>query len=268
MDVTARMWTGYQWRVFLITAMCLGFAGWCLYDATVGYPSKNQIATAWEDFPGEYLAKWWEPVASENAWPKDPREMIEVFRDLNEYEKATEWPKKAAANDWPEDPTALIEAYKNGGSSYRDDHWRELAQQKGWPEDRADVPHPKTALDIITQFIMLGIAAPPGLFFLYAFIRSIRCWIQCTDAQLVTSRGQRVPIDTITRLNKQRWHKGIAVVHFKSGNKQQRLVLDDWKYEQAAIGKMVEFLEQQLPADRIDQPKDTAMASTEGDSEG
>ncbi len=266
MDVTARTWTGYQWRVAIIALMCLGFGGWSLYDGLVGYPAKNVIADAWADLPSERLDQWWHEIARKEGWPLDPREMIKAYRDLDDRGRATQWPDLAAKNGWLADPEPLIAEWKDGEDAFRHEHWREEAMAHDWPEDPADVPHHKSPLDIITQFIMLAITAPIGLVFAFAFVRSSGRWIQCTDSQIITSQGKRVPIDTISRLNKQRWHKGIAVVHYTSGNDERRLVLDDWKFDRDAIDQIVEHLEQQLDPDKIDQPADAEVAAPSDDA--
>jgi len=251
MDVTARSWTGYQWRVTIIAMMCLGFGGWSLYDGVVGYPAQNKIADAWEQLPGENMSDWWHEIARNQGWPLDPREMIDRYVSLDEQRRVKEWPELAAEHGWPSRPEEAINSWSEAGDVYRQENWKVMALANGWPEDPADIPHHKTPLDIMTQFIMLAITAPIGLVFAFAFLRSFGRWIQCTDSQIITSKGQRVPFQAIKRLNQHRAHKGIVIVHFDHGGGERRLVLDDWKFQREAIGQIVAYLKEKLPADCV-----------------
>ena len=79
----------------------------------------------------------------------------------------------------------------------------------------------------------------------------------------MTSWGQEVDFSTVTKLNKRRWKdKGIARVDYEENGRKRQFVFDDFKFDRAAIGELLQQLESQLPADRIIQ------ATAEGRDKG
>jgi len=149
--------------------------------------------------------------------------------------------------------TTIFIAYSTMPEETRDQNWPAYARQEGWPEDPDDVPrHIKTDWDIRTQYIMAAITLPIGLVFGFFLLRSYGRWVASDEDGLTTSWGHTVPFDQIARLDKKRWNKGIAVVHQTDG--QQKLVLDDWKFEREAMDQIVEEVESHLSPDQVDQP--------------
>ncbi len=115
----------------------------------------------------------------------------------------------------------------------------------GWPTD--DPGQRRSNLDIRTQYIYLAIALPVGLILGVLFVCSFRQSIALDEQGLSTHSGRRIPFEAITGLNLARWdRKGIAVVLYDDGQGLGRLVLDDWKYDTAAIKAMVDRVRNHL----------------------
>lgn len=131
------------------------------------------------------------------------------------------------------------------------DLWRDQAQENGWDPDE-DPGVAKSDFDFYAQFVMAAITTPLALIWGVGFILGTGRWIGLGPDGLITSWGQHVRFDVVTKLDKHRWQsKGIAVVHYKAGSQQLRLVLDDWKYRREPITIMVRTVEDHLSDDQI-----------------
>ena len=138
---------------------------------------------------------------------------------------------------------------RNSGESDWAAKWQHAARQHGWLVDDPGKPHSRQ--DIITQYIYVAITLPAGLLCVWSFVRSFRRWIAADESGLLTSSGKRVPFDTITGLNLDRWdRKGIAVVLYDSADGLGKLVLDDWKYDRTATGALVDRVQSHLAPDK------------------
>ncbi|MCC5829427.1 MAG: hypothetical protein JJU36_08265 [Phycisphaeraceae bacterium] len=51
--VKAKLWNGYLIRMLLLAGMTTAFSGWFLYDGFVGYPGKQRIFQAFEEYQRE-----------------------------------------------------------------------------------------------------------------------------------------------------------------------------------------------------------------------
>ena len=123
--------------------------------------------------------------------------------------------------------------------------WNELAADNGWSTSQPG--EPMTDLDIYTQSVFAAICLPIGLLFGVGFIRAGRRWTAIDDQALTTHTGQQVAWDQITSIDKSRWEtKGIAVVHYRQGDKVGRVVLDDWKFTREPTREILTQLETHL----------------------
>ena len=123
--------------------------------------------------------------------------------------------------------------------------WEKRATENGWSKSK---PTPRTDTDIFTQKVLAGITAPVGLYFLATFLLSMGRWVEADEKGLRTRGGQETDYASIKSIDKSRWQsKGIAVVHFESNGKPDRITLDDWKFEREPTKRILEAIEQRLP---------------------
>lgn len=157
--------------------------------------------------------------------------------------------------------------YMQENSNWRET-WEAYARQRGLPSNPQNLRE-KTAFDIYSQYAMLAITLPIGLAALITLIRGFSRWIAMDETGLITSWGQRVPFDQITRLDKQRWrNKGIAVVSYQDEGIERRLVLDDWKFETEPTRQLLRAVEAHLKPEQIvgDSPEAPPAAATDASS--
>jgi len=138
-------------------------------------------------------------------------------------------------------------AYQELSDQHPDDfpeRWPALAESNGWP---TKVPgkiksEAEYDSDIKTQWIMAAITLPLGLFFGYKLLRESFRWVAMDEATgLTASGGHDAPWEKITGLERERWKtKGIAKVVYQDAarNSERRILLDDFKSDRAAIGKI------------------------------
>jgi len=128
--------------------------------------------------------------------------------------------------------------------------WKSMAQEHGWPAD--DPGEPKTQAQTITQLVFAGLLTPPGLIFLFRFLRMRKRWVESTETGLRTSWGRQLLFNQITALNKRQWDKkGIAKVVYRQDGRTRRLVLDDWKFETAPTKSILREVESHIDVEQI-----------------
>jgi hypothetical protein len=170
------------------------------------------------------------------------------------YDATIGYPKKVKiAKAWEE-----LDQLESGPRAER---WRELAAEKGWPQEVPVKPSAEIEESIRFQYIYGSVASVVGALMLVYLLIARNAWVEETDTGLTTSWGQQVDFSTVTRLNKRRWaDKGIARADYVENGRKRQFVFDDFKYERTAIGKLLERLENQLPADQVIQPAVDASA--------
>ena len=168
------------------------------------------------------------------------------------YDGIVAWPKKQQrALAFKELKDTLSET---GQDNQLTEQWTEMAKEKGWsatfPED------PKSegdyAYDIWSQWVMAGIAAPPGIMVLIFILLQLRRWVEPTENGLRASNGSELTFDQITVLDKKKWkNKGIAKVRYQEEGRTRTIVLDDCKYERGPTEKMLRLVESNISPDKI-----------------
>lgn len=132
---------------------------------------------------------------------------------------------------------AYAEIQDRGGNDWVAE-WERTAAGNGWPGDNPGTP--RSDADVFLQYVFVVLTLPPGLLCAWSFVSSFRRWIGLDGEVLVTHSGKRIAFDAITDLDLRRWErKGIAVVQYEQDGRRGKLVLDDWKYDQAATEAMV-----------------------------
>lgn len=70
--------TGYRWRLIIIAAGCLFWAGYCVYDATISYPDQIERYRVFLDYQQDNpnYQSTWPDFAASKGWPtEEPRKM-------------------------------------------------------------------------------------------------------------------------------------------------------------------------------------------------
>lgn len=132
----------------------------------------------------------------------------------------------------------------------RGSEWAEVAGEHGWSTD--DPGKPRSEVEIDAQLVYGAIAGVPGLFCVFVLLRVRGRWIELDETGLRTSRGRRVEFDQITTLDKKKWKtKGIARIGYRQGGRKRRLVLDDWKYDDAPTAAILREVEARIDPSQI-----------------
>lgn len=75
MDLKATIASSYRNRLILIAVGTLLYAAWCLYDARIGYPEKQDIYDEYKRVQEANPENWdevWAKKAAEEGWPEQP----------------------------------------------------------------------------------------------------------------------------------------------------------------------------------------------------
>ncbi len=145
---------------------------------------------------------------------------------------------------------ARAEAYADLEVVEELERWPEVAAENGW--EPYDPGEPKSDADIQVQFYMVGIAGIPGLLVLINVLRSLGRWIELDDKQLRSSRGEEVPLDKITKIDKKKWDKkGIAKLHYEADGNEKKFTLDDFIYERPTTDEILRLVEERVGHDKI-----------------
>lgn len=181
-------------RYLFIAAGCLAFAGWCFYDALIGYPAEFERAYAY----------WQESTASKN------------------YE------------------------------GMERTQWREITAEKGWPTEAPKKPD-EIKKSINQQYMMAIVCIVIGVPCLLMWFRARGSWVEGDGTKLTTKKGLSIPYASITKLNKTKWEKkGITVIHYDSQGSAKKFAFDDFKYDRAPMGEILEQIENGLTDEQIE----------------
>jgi hypothetical protein len=168
---------------------------------------------------------------------------------------------------YPKDLT-IAEAYEELPEEGRREAWITLATEKGWPtitpaKTAKDIRH-----DIGGQFMMIALCTLFGIPALLKYMSGQGTWVEGDETLIRNSKGQEVLIDSITKIDKRKWDaKGIAKIHYQVGGKKKTFVMDDFKYKQEPMGKLLRLAEanlsqEQVTGDFLERDKD-AIAKQE-----
>ncbi len=140
--------------------------------------------------------------------------------------------------------------------------WTRYAQEQGWSPEVEPVK--RTDMDITTQYLMGLLVLPVGLLFGYSFVRAQGRWVAADDTGLRTSSRQHAPWSSIKAVDKSRWKsKGIAVVRYTdAGGGEQKITLDDWKFDRDPTVAMVEELDRRLGLSETSEPAEQAVPAS------
>ena len=112
----------------------------------------------------------------------------------------------------------------------------------------------KTDSSIMWQKILGFGLIPLSAMMVYAWIQTFSRWVAVDEKGVTTSSGQNAPWASMTKLDKLRWpKKGIAFLHYEDADKRinQRILLDDFKFDRVATEQIVRAIESHLKDDQI-----------------
>lgn len=133
-------------------------------------------------------------------------------------------------------------------AQYRETHgslqgWPQHARENGFALD----PTTLKAEGVTAQYVMAGLALPPGLALVGYFFVISRRWIRTDGEGLHTSWGRHAPWASLESVDKARWQrKGIAVIYYRDGDARRSITLDDWKYDTDATEQILAEVEAQV----------------------
>ncbi|TWT93782.1 hypothetical protein [Stieleria varia] len=146
----------------------------------------------------------------------------------------------------------IAEAYEKIDESVRREQWPILTKEKGWPKATPQKSAEKISQGIGQQYFMLIICLAMGIPAVLKWMSGQGTWVEGDEATIRNSHGKTVPIDSITKIDKRKWsEKGIAKIHFQDGSSKKTFVMDDFKYERAAMSQIMAMAEANLSDDQI-----------------
>jgi len=121
--------------------------------------------------------------------------------------------------------------------------WEKVCLAKGW---KTEPPHRRfEQKDIIGQYVFAGLTGAIGIFSLIYWLRARRSVIKSDPEAVFTPSGTRVPYESITEVDRRKWKsKGLATVFYLHNGTKGRFVLDDAKYEPAALDAILDDIAQ------------------------
>jgi hypothetical protein len=127
------------------------------------------------------------------------------------------------------------------------EEWEHMAEKNGWPLAPPGKSSQEIQGMITNQYLMIVACVLVGGSMLLRWFLARGSWIEGDETQFRNSRGKTVSLDALVSIDVSRWEeKGIAVLRFGSGWKSRKFVLDDFKYDQEATGKLLEIAKARL----------------------
>lgn len=127
------------------------------------------------------------------------------------------------------------------------EQWTQMAEENNWAPEAPRESSQKIQSLIHNQYLMIICFTLVGGFMFLKWYLPRGSWIEGDETHFQNSRGRRVSLDALVRIDTSRWEeKGIAVLHFNAGWKSRKFVLDDFKYDQEATGKLLEIAKEKL----------------------
>lgn len=197
----------------------LAFMAYCLYDGYINWADQQVrgealIQLAEEELPQDKL----EELAYAGHGAHDL--YLKLKKRLPDFPELTEsWETKAAAEGWPTEPPAKL----------------------------------RTDGDILGQYVMAGLAALAGIWFLLTVARTNGRWFELNENGITSRWGQSFSLDQVTAIDKKQWRdKGIARVRYKNAaGRQKTFVVDDYKYHKKTTDRILWQIEQAVGFDKI-----------------
>lgn len=128
--------------------------------------------------------------------------------------------------------------------------WDAQCKTNNWLTDYPGEPKNPYAID--QQFYMAAGIIPFSLFFLFTLLRNRKAWVEASGTGLRNSRGSELSFEQIESFDKKRWDKkGIARVHYTSGDSKRTFLLDDCNYDYQPVRAIVRLVESHIDREKI-----------------
>ena len=125
--------------------------------------------------------------------------------------------------------------------------WEQEAKNKGWMPDAPEKSSGELEVSILNQYIFIAVCLSVGLVMFFKWYLPRGSWIEGTDSEIRDSRGRTFSLNSLVEIDRHRWEeKGIAVLRFNHEGRKQKFILDDFKYQREAAGKILELAERKL----------------------
>lgn len=211
----AKFYSRFKW----LGLGALAFMAYCLYDGYINWADQQVrgealIQLAEEELPREKL----EELAHAGHGAHDF--YLKLKKQLPDFPGLTEaWETKAVAEGWATEPPAKL----------------------------------RTDGDILGQYVMAGLSALAGLWFLLTVARTTGRWFELNENGIASRWGESFALDQITEIEKKQWRdKGIARLRYKTaGGRQKTFVVDDYKYHKKTTDRILWQIENTVGFDKI-----------------
>jgi len=162
------------------------------------------------------------------------------------------WSLYCLYDAWIAYPANLVRAnvYYSEFADLGDDRaraWIARTEQEGWSSDVPKEPA-KIENDIIAQYVQIAICMAIGIPMLLKYLWARGSYIEANEREIKPSWTGAVPFAEIEKIDKTRWErKGVAKLHYKTGNQSSIFTMDDFKFERQPMAKIMAFAEKDLP---------------------
>jgi hypothetical protein len=138
----------------------------------------------------------------------------------------------------------------------REKAWLDRTTAENWPPLIEKTPA-EIENDIFTQYLQIGICLLIAIPMLLKYGLARGTFIVATDDEIRPSwRKSAIPFASITKIDKSRWkQKGVAKLYYTEANQTRTFVLDDFKFAQTEMAKIMERAERDLPDSAIIGPR-------------
>lgn len=138
----------------------------------------------------------------------------------------------------------------------REKAWLDRTTSENWPPQIEKTPA-EIESDIFVQYLQIGVCLLIAIPMLLKYFLARGSFILATEDEIRPSwRKTAIPFASITKIDKSRWkRKGLAKLFYTVGDKSQTFILDDFKFSQAEIAKIMERAERDLPDSAIIGPR-------------
>ena len=137
--------------------------------------------------------------------------------------------------------------------------WEAEASERDWLATPPDKSTQELEALILNQYILMAGCVVVGLIMFLKWFLPRGSWIEGDENEVRSSRGKSHQLQSLVGIDRRKWEsKGIAVLHFSHDGARAKFILDDFKYNREATGKILKLAEGKLQSliDDAKQDKD------------